>query len=345
MLKSIKTIEYYNKNIIDFNGYINFIYNRTKGNGDKILTSDLTEGFLRFCKVGSFSKDPSIDFEKRRRDMIKDFEKKGFDKLYNVLDEREKIYVSESFSLSYALYNWCDYKQIFKFDPDTFDLIYNQKINDKMDCEFLEKLALPYDTFFIENDFPCEDGSTANVCLFSRSISDYGVTLNMFFFACDDFDENGFPVHLFTCLNVEKGKNVEEVLQSYNITELERERFYKVMNLAMYVSQPKVEILKKKSEHKERNKDRMPKSFYNVSYEENEVGYKMGTAIRNYKYVYEKDENNKNHGSTKKPHVRGGHFHHYWTGVGRTKLIVKFVEPTFVKGGYDKVVPTVHKVK
>lgn len=30
-------------------------------------------------------------------------------------------------------------------------------------------------------------------------------------------------------------------------------------------------------------------------------------------------------------HVRGGHFHTYWTGVGRTKAKVRFVEPTVVR--------------
>lgn len=31
-----------------------------------------------------------------------------------------------------------------------------------------------------------------------------------------------------------------------------------------------------------------------------------------------------------RPHVRRAHWHHYWVGEGRTKLEVRWIEPTLV---------------
>ena len=37
-------------------------------------------------------------------------------------------------------------------------------------------------------------------------------------------------------------------------------------------------------------------------------------------------------GSTKRPHVRRAHWHHYWTGAGRTTREVRWLEPMFILG-------------
>ena len=89
------------------------------------------------------------------------------------------------------------------------------------------------------------------------------------------------------------------------------------------------------------------KHFYNIDYEENEVGYRLGSAIRNYKYIYKKGESLSNPSDKPRrkvrPHTRCGHYQHYWVGKGRTDLIVKYIEPTFVLGGNK--IATLHKVK
>ena len=47
-----------------------------------------------------------------------------------------------------------------------------------------------------------------------------------------------------------------------------------------------------------------------------------------------------------RPHVRRAHWHHYWTGTGRTTLEVRWIEPTLVlPGGKGETeLPTVRKV-
>lgn len=48
-----------------------------------------------------------------------------------------------------------------------------------------------------------------------------------------------------------------------------------------------------------------------------------------------------------RPHVRRAHWHHYWVGEGRTKLEVRWIEPTLVlaNGKSETNVAIVRNVK
>lgn len=82
-----------------------------------------------------------------------------------------------------------------------------------------------------------------------------------------------------------------------------------------------------------------------------DVGVRYGAAIRKTKKEL-KAENEEviiRTVSTKqrKPmtsHVRAAHWHHYWTGKGRTRRIVRWVPPTFVSGLGKELPVTIHKV-
>lgn len=64
-------------------------------------------------------------------------------------------------------------------------------------------------------------------------------------------------------------------------------------------------------------------------------------------------ENNKKDGKRdvrgsagpRRAHVRAAHWHHYWTGKGRTVLILRWIEPVFVSGAASQEIDTVvHRV-
>lgn len=66
-----------------------------------------------------------------------------------------------------------------------------------------------------------------------------------------------------------------------------------------------------------------------------EVGFRMGRDIGKL-YRYEREGGKKPHqGGTKRPHVRCAHWHHYWTGPGKTELTLKWLAPTIVNGESD----------
>ena len=48
------------------------------------------------------------------------------------------------------------------------------------------------------------------------------------------------------------------------------------------------------------------------------------------------------HSSTVRAHVRRAHWHHYWTGKGRTELVLRWIAPTPI--GYGERLATIHKV-
>lgn len=81
-----------------------------------------------------------------------------------------------------------------------------------------------------------------------------------------------------------------------------------------------------------------------------EVGVRYGAVIRKRKkevqtvYIHEGEPAPKQK-RTITSHVRSAHWHHYWTGKGRTKRIVKWIPPVFVSGGGKELPVTIHKVK
>ena len=50
-------------------------------------------------------------------------------------------------------------------------------------------------------------------------------------------------------------------------------------------------------------------------------------------------------GIKKRPHVRRAHWHHYWTGPGRTVLEVRWLEPVFVMGTEEEIDTVIHEVE
>lgn len=84
-----------------------------------------------------------------------------------------------------------------------------------------------------------------------------------------------------------------------------------------------------------------------------DVGIRYGAAIRKAKESIKENPGEtelviRNAPKMRKPkasHMRKAHWHHYWTGKGRTKLIVKWVPPTFVSGIGKELPVTIHKVE
>ncbi|MBR3208796.1 MAG: hypothetical protein IKF82_00865 [Bacilli bacterium] len=320
MLNIIQNLENHNANLIDiaaYNEFLNKVIDREEPLTDDEIKIIMTEAFIAFSRVPEV-RQKYAQIKNDRNKLAKLFDDAPYDIKSQILD---------MYCLCRMSYNWLRYKQIYKFDPDTLKLLSENK--QKITNEVLENLNLPYDHFAIENEFKLSDGNIDSVLVRK--------------------DGGEYTFYLFY---KEDKKLFRHAILQFSTKKLDFEEFIKdadkdfvymyttLFNMLMYLAQPKVEILKKKSEIKQRKN---PKHFYSLSYEENEVGYSLGAAIRNYKYVYEHSESH-NIGSSKRPHMRCGHFHHYWTGEGRKKLIVKFVEPTFVKGSSAKT-PTLRKVK
>lgn len=73
-----------------------------------------------------------------------------------------------------------------------------------------------------------------------------------------------------------------------------------------------------------------------------DVGFRIGATLRKARTASANHKENSSTTSTssKRPHARRGHWHHYWTGARESpqrRLILKWTAPTFIHGGDDAV--------
>lgn len=76
------------------------------------------------------------------------------------------------------------------------------------------------------------------------------------------------------------------------------------------------------------------------------VGYRVGAALRRGAPPGPGGESSSGKGAkgkARRPHIRRAHWHSYWVGPGRKKLIVKWLHPALVGG--DEIIPTIRPVK
>lgn len=326
MLNIITNLENHNKNLVNIKEYSDFL------DENLINYEDVEEVDFKDLITRAFIKTSRVQaLREKYNKLINIPNTDKFKKLYDDAPDDIKSQILDLYCLCHMTNQWLKYKQVYKFDEDTKDMLSNNK--QKITNEILANLELPYNTIAIENIFKFDDGDCDSL-LINRTKSKSGIEYTFYLFYANEKERYK---HQFLYYKT-YGKEFEDAA---NECKPDIKNFYiSIFNMLMYLAQPKLEVLKKKSEVKERKNN---KHFYGLAVDQNEVGYKLGAAIRNYKIIYEKNENHKT-GGVKKPHMRCGHFHHYWVGKGRKKLEVKYVEPMFIKGGANNI-PVLHEVK
>ena len=278
-------------------------------------------------------KDKTIDFEKEYESKIKD-------------NDEAKKELFQTYAVLGMMGFWLEYKQIYKFDVDTLEMVMSSECKD-LTSEEIKSLKMPYECFAIENEIPYRDVVIDSTMISKRYNEESGSTLlSIYGYVKESVSQKMLRLDIIIENNNTLFNYIDE-----NAQDDCQDFIKKIMNLVMYLCQPKVDKVVKAIRHKNNGnkkeiKKEIPKHFYNIDYEHNEIGVKLGNAIRNYRIVYEKGDSLSNPNGKKrvvKPHTRCGHYHHYWIGKGRTDLIVKYIEPTFVLGGNK--VATMHKVK
>lgn len=127
-----------------------------------------------------------------------------------------------------------------------------------------------------------------------------------------------------------------------------------ILQAILYLASNKPDVRKAErriaSKQPETDKSEKTRTKGQSSVEVSEVGIRYGKAIRIRKQEI-KERNRQTETFTKtrrKPvasHVRSAHWHHYWTGKGRTTLIVKWIPPVFVSSLGKELPITIHEVK
>lgn len=248
-----------------------------------------------------------------------------------------QFFYEESKQQILMTYNWNVFKQIYQFDDNCFEYLINDTKCDKIPVEILAK-NLPFKSFAINNSFEIGEFKVTQILVSKLLDADNKEVLVIFVLnEAPDYD------YAFVDIPLENGdKTIEEIID-YEFAPNIREVMKKIISLLLYLcaSNKEVRFIEKKNGY-EKNKEKYRKK---VGIKHEEVGYVLGNTIKQYKtkYINNDYSKSKEPGSSKRPHLRAGHFHHYWTGNGRKNLTVKFVDSVFVNGSAEKVV--LHKVK
>ena len=306
-------------------------------------SSDDFEVKLFYCYAMSIR--PSLkdkDFNKRKK-ALKDLYDKGelkdfyFNRVKPNFEDKDFKEESTAYRTISILSTWLEFKQIYKFDNDAYKMILDTEPKD-ITYEELKALKMPYNSFGVENELYFR-GYHVDSFLIDRyyNESDNSIDLGVTLFLDNPSGTANINAHL------EEGDTLLD-----SCPEDFLENIKKVINIIMYLSQPKIDIIKKSVIKRKSDKKDIPKHFYNIEYNHDEVGCELGSAIRKYRYIYEsknenKDDSNEHQKRIVRPHIRCGHFQGYWIGKGRTEYVTKYIKPIFVLGGSKNA--TIHNVK
>ena len=257
-----------------------------------------------------------------------------------------------------ALAVWRRSKEVFVFDSDMEQLLTEQDAPLTIPSEIL--LQLPYPCFYIEMD-----GLFINGVQYHGFFThlEYDINTNSpelrLLFLADDLHTFGYPIHLDVS-DIESSiqKTLSEAGQ--NITDIQNGRLKKIaqqlfdtrnnsidelynflrkaLQAVLYVCAINADI-EPNQEQKTITK-RSTTGVIRDRYAEIrkwDVGVRIGSSVRHYKKFQQiKNTETARQGShtSKRPHIRRGHWHHYWTGKKaeeeKRKLILKWTAPMYI---------------
>lgn len=258
-----------------------------------------------------------------------------------------------------ALAGWRKSKQVYKFDPEFWELLKEQKTDMDIPVDILYQM--PFKTIWLEPlnafvffDYSCYDDSIElkAIGFDSRGVlTDHGILKLL-------------PNHTITeCCE----KMIEEILKS-TAPDIFKKQFGINMNLSKEFAKYEVDYMnpvlqallyicsqngdveenpeQKKIYKKPKNPSKPKDQFKEVR--QWDVGQ---VVVRNLKKSYEHSlstyqRENSSSGWTQRPHMRRAHWHSFWTGKkDNRKLIVKWIAPTFVNADKGEANPTVNVIK
>lgn len=252
-----------------------------------------------------------------------------------------------------ALAPWRLYKQIFEFAYETEELLLSQRDDCKIPIETLQNLPYPciyirtrtingLDGFFVHIEHDTKDGrKELRLTLVGDNGEYYPIMIHLV--------PNG------TLLDGIKSAKAESARVSKTLGDVIARRFEKEgerLEDLMVLAAPLVQlVLYICAQNKEVELDpdqekiyRAPKEKKHIKDKYSEIrmfncGEEIAQQIRrSYRqgqvnYTYLKDAGDSGSGTPKRPHVRRGHWHHYWTGkADDKKIILKWQPPTFIHG-------------
>lgn len=252
---------------------------------------------------------------------------------------------------------WNTHKQAYRFDPEfTEELLKTTAVRIPADvlkhlpfrCYYLDLEDLPYFTpdlgLFLYVGFDKSKGDLPNLGVLEVAAP----------FPGDD--QNRLHPILFSGKDLKREGLLEETEDGWVITFQQKKEADHDQKLLLFLLQGMLYLSSLKPDVEESPKLRVVNTGKKVQKPQKkelnleDVGVRYGNVIRKQRkkvrtvYISEGETPPKQK-RTVTSHVRSAHWHHYWTGKGRTKRIVKWIPPVFVSGAGKELPVTIHKVK
>lgn len=284
----------------------------------------------------------------------------------NILTPKQKGAVVSCAQLISVLAPWRLSKEVYIIDEKIKDLLFEQKDDVEIPTDIL--LHLPYQCFYIE--LPNTYFDSEKIHGFFVSL-DYNIKLKerdlKLTFLSEKEDVFSYPIDL-DAGSIEKSiKKLNDQLVAYAKGDKELEEYAKsdpakdsetitfikqVMQIVLYILAQNAEIAPDEEQKAITKRGVIIKDKYS-EIRKWDVGFRTGSAIRLYEETEKlrSTENQNKNGShaSPRPHMRRGHWHHFWTGPKaqpeERKLILKWLSPMTVATNTDDTPVVIHKVE
>ena len=267
-----------------------------------------------------------------------------------------------------ATASWRKEKIIYEFEQNFFLELCSKAVVSEIPVEILQRL--PFNSFYVANKWFVKNAiSSLEVIsikgffvLFDDDRDYYNNSEIKIILVCEDDNLMTLTVPLIKGVSIERAlirtfnrdfKRIENsnminaFLEVLKHRELYVELTQRILSAILYLCTDNSDIqregvagsvIKTKSVSSIKDKPNEIKKW--------QVGFK-------YKKFYSSVESNTSNSKTngigkkKRPHIRAGHFHHFWTKneSGERELKLRWVSATYINGTEDDIIPTITKVK
>lgn len=265
-----------------------------------------------------------------------------------------------------ALASWRQYKEIYTFSPELYDMLVSQAEDIVIPMEIL--FQIPYPCIYCNKEGEEDKGFFV---FFEQDAEELELR-----FTEIEKGKNGDLKPKISWVHLKQGYTISDGIQDdmklvkknlqekYNVKDEKQledyvntakkmlyERISKHMQLVLYICAENAEIEENPQQKpitRKPSAGTKPKDTFR-EIQKWDIGVKISKKIRmankDEKESTEHTETQSIPGASKRPHTRRGHWHHYWTGSrngNERKLILKWVAPTFVGGNTEDTITTIN---
>lgn len=259
-----------------------------------------------------------------------------------------------------ALYSWRKYKEVYSFDSDLANMLMSSS-SDEFVIPISAILSAPYPVFYVQIDGENDLGIKGFFCTFDYIVlSGEGtdkLTKQLSFNVLGIYDNISFACPLILRDGITIKESIDYLRKMFmedkdfdpKILDMAIDFIPKALQLVLYICAANADICENPQQKQITRKpttETKPKDTLR-EVRKWDVGYRIGSIIRKPSEedsVHEQRVSTNQKSSPKRPHVRKGHFHHYWIGSksdNNRTLVLKWVAPTFINIALEDELPAV----